>query len=213
MDQPWEHPEWYDLHDTAHSAGAVREPEHYNEFLLALLPLGESDHLIDMGTGTGKLARLIVSGYPGLGQITLVEPNERKLALALERVKAASGASTRVHALSESLGQGELDADGEANLVTTGSVLMPVLETMGGPLSEGFEWLRASLEEIRGQLKRGGWYYAVETLALPWVQGGLEDPVRRLHFQEFVGELDRAGFDAIECMYRFRDRIVIRARR
>ncbi len=46
MDQPWEHPDWYDLHDTAWSAGSEREPEHYRELMLALPPLDRDDHLI-----------------------------------------------------------------------------------------------------------------------------------------------------------------------
>ena len=36
MDAPWEHPDWYDLHDTAWGAGSEREPEHYRELGLAL---------------------------------------------------------------------------------------------------------------------------------------------------------------------------------
>jgi len=29
MGPPWEHPDGYDLHDTAFTAGSEREPEHY----------------------------------------------------------------------------------------------------------------------------------------------------------------------------------------
>ena len=34
--EPWEHPDWYDLHDTTWTAGPEREPEHYRELVLAL---------------------------------------------------------------------------------------------------------------------------------------------------------------------------------
>jgi 16S rRNA G527 N7-methylase RsmG len=67
------------LHDTAFTADSEREPEHYRELLLALPPLGETDHLADIGAGTGKLSHLIARGYPELGRVTLIEPNEVKL--------------------------------------------------------------------------------------------------------------------------------------
>ena len=40
LQQPWEHPDWYDLHDNTAIAGPEREPEHYREFVLTLPPLG-----------------------------------------------------------------------------------------------------------------------------------------------------------------------------
>jgi len=89
MEPPWEHPDWYDLHDTAFTAGSEREPEHYRELLLALPPLGESDHLVDIGAGTGKLSHLIARGYPELGRVTLIEPNEVKLRRARARLAEA----------------------------------------------------------------------------------------------------------------------------
>ena len=90
MDAPWEHPDWYDLHDTTWTAGPEREPEHYRELLLSLPPLGSADHLLDIGAGTGKLACLVARGYPELGRVTLLEPNEPKLERAAARVIMAS---------------------------------------------------------------------------------------------------------------------------
>jgi hypothetical protein len=29
---PWEHPDWYDIHDTTWTAGPEREPEHYRSW-------------------------------------------------------------------------------------------------------------------------------------------------------------------------------------
>ena len=87
MDPPWEHPDWYDLHDTAWTAGSEREPEHYRELVLALPPLGREDHLVDVGAGTGKLAALIARGYPRLGRVTLLEPNADKAERAVARVR------------------------------------------------------------------------------------------------------------------------------
>ena len=37
-EEPWEHPDWYDLHDTTWTAGPEREPEHYRELVLGLPP-------------------------------------------------------------------------------------------------------------------------------------------------------------------------------
>jgi hypothetical protein len=53
----------------------------------------------------------------------------------------------------------------------------------------------------------------VETLAAPWARGGPSDPVRRLAMPELTDEIARAGFDAVECAYRFRDRVIVKARR
>ena len=49
MRGPWEHPDWYDLHDTTWTAGPEREPEHYRETVSALPPLDKDDHLVDVG--------------------------------------------------------------------------------------------------------------------------------------------------------------------
>jgi hypothetical protein len=59
---PWEHPDWYDIHDTTWTAGPEREPEHYRELVIALPPLDVDDHLLDAGCGTGKLAALVARG-------------------------------------------------------------------------------------------------------------------------------------------------------
>ena len=64
---PWEHPDWYDLHDTTWTAGPEREPEHYRELVLSLPALDAEDHVLDAGCGTGKLAALVARGYPRLG--------------------------------------------------------------------------------------------------------------------------------------------------
>src|SRR5215510_8186507 len=72
---PWDHPDWYDLHDTTWTAGPEREPEHYRELVIALPPVDAQDHLVDVGAGTGKLSGLIARGYPKLGRVTLIEPN------------------------------------------------------------------------------------------------------------------------------------------
>ena len=59
----------------------------------------------------------------------------------------------------------------------------------------------------------GGWLYALETLGLPWATGGLDDPVRRLQMLEMIAAFEMAGFVRIECTYRFRDRVILRAHR
>jgi SAM-dependent methyltransferase len=211
MDKPWEHPDWYDLHDTAWSAGSEREPEHYRELMLALPPLDRDDHLIDVGAGTGKLAALIASSYPQLGQVTLIEPNSYKLERARERLtKILPNANIR--ALAAGVGEHQPLPQAEATFATVGSVLMPIMELRGGSLADGLTWLRCSLTEISAVLRPGGWLYTVETLAAPWAQGSLNDPVRRLHMLELTAEIAHAGFELVECVYRFRDRVALRAR-
>src|SRR5690242_13797711 len=78
-ENPWDDPNWYDLHDREWTAGSEKEPEHYHEFLVGLPPLDHEDHLVDAGCGTGKLSALIADGYPEIGLVTLIEPNQRKL--------------------------------------------------------------------------------------------------------------------------------------
>lgn len=212
MDKPWEHADWYDLHDTTWTAGSEREPEHYRETLLALPPLDADDHLIDVGAGTGKLSALIANGYPRLGRVTLIEPNTDKLERAEAKLKKSLPES-KIETLASALGVGHILPEREATLVTVGSVLMPVMELRGGTLSDGLAWLRRSLEEIHAMLQPGGWGYLIETLAAPWAGGSLDDPVRRLNMLEFVSEITQAGFERVECVYRFRDRVAIRGQR
>ncbi len=209
MDAPWEHPDWYDLHDTTCTAGPEREPEHYRECVLALPPLDRDDHLIDVGAGTGKLACLIAGGYPCLGRVTLIEPNRTKLERAESRLRDILP-DAKITALCAALGEGDELPQREASLVTVGSVLMPMLELRTGPHAEGLDWLRAALRELALMLRPGGRLFDVETLAPPWASGGPDDPVRRLHMLEMMSELERCGLAALECVYRFRDRVILR---
>jgi SAM-dependent methyltransferase len=212
MDAPWEHPDWYDLHDTTWTAGPEREPEHYREAVIALPPLDRDDHLVDLGAGTGKLAGLIARSYPGLGRLTLVEPNARKAARAVARLREVLP-SAEIVCVAYGLGEGRALDVREATVATLGSVFMPIMELRGGSLADGLRWLRDSLGEIRAMLRPGGWLYDLETLAAPWALGGLGDPVRRLTLPELSAEIVAAGFEAAECAYRFRDRVTLRARR
>ena len=120
--------------------------------------------------------------------------------------------SARIEALAAALGERTDLPHAGATVVTLGSVLMPVMELRGGSLADGLAWLRSSLAELRAMLAPGGWLYAVETLAAPWARGGPADPVRRLTMTELSAELARAGLDDVECVYRFRDRIIAKGR-
>src|SRR5262245_30133701 len=211
MDAPWEHPDWYDLHDTTWTAGPEREPEHYRETVIALPPLDRDDHLVDLGAGTGKLAGLIARSYPGLGRLTLVEPNARKAARAVARLREALPRA-EIIGVTHGLGEGRALGVHEATVATVGSVFMPIMELRGGSLADGLRWLRASLGEIRAMLRPGAWLYALETLAAPWARGGPGDPVRRLTMPDLSAEIAAAGFESVECVYRFRDRVTLRAR-
>jgi SAM-dependent methyltransferase len=209
---PWEHPDWYDLHDTTWTAGPEREPEHYRELVIALPPLDAGDHLADVGAGTGKLAALVARGYPRLGRVTLVEPNRAKLERAAARLRELLPGA-RVEAVAAGIGDGAAPPVRDATLVTVGSVLMPIMELRGGTLAAALAWLRAALAEAAAMLAPGGLLYDVETLAAPWARGGPGDPVRRLTLPELADELARAGLERVECAYRFRDRVILRARR
>ncbi|MGH2967175.1 MAG: hypothetical protein ACRDMH_17590 [Solirubrobacterales bacterium] len=211
-ESPWDHPDWYDLHDTAFTAGSEREPEHYRELILGLPPLGIDDHLVDVGAGTGKVAGFVAAAYPRLGAVTLVEPNATKLERAVERLEAELP-SAAVLGIAAGIGVGDALPNAVGTVATIGSVLMPNLEQRSGTLATGLAWLRAALGDVREMLAPSGWVYDAETLAAPWVRSGPEDPVRRLTMPELLAEFERAGFEAIECTYRFRDRVVIRARR
>jgi SAM-dependent methyltransferase len=209
--EPWEHPDWYDLHDTTWTAGPEREPEHYRELVLSLPPLDVTDHLIDVGAGTGKLAGLVARGYPRLGHVTLIEPNRDKLERARGRLEELLPGA-RIETIAAGLGQDRDLPRERATLVTLGSVLMPTMELRGGSLGDGLAWLRAALAELSAMLVPGAWLHAVETLAAPWARGGPTDPVRRLTMGELTAELGRSGLDDVECVYRFRDRIILRGR-
>lgn len=212
MGNPWEHPDWYDQHDTAHTAGSEREPEHYRELVVALPPLDRDDHLVDVGAGTGKLAGLIAAAYPRLGRVTLIDPNAAKLERAHDRLKRAlPGAEIRT--IAAPLGEGRPLPREEATLVCVGSVFMPVLLLRGGPLADGVAWLERSLEEIVTMLRPGGWAYALETVAPFWVEATAGEGARRLTGPEFFAKLTSCGLASCECTYRFRDRVTLRGRR
>jgi SAM-dependent methyltransferase len=212
MKPPWDHPDWYDLHDTTWTAGPEREPEHYRETVIALPPLDRDDHLVDVGAGTGKLALLVARAYPRLGRVTLLDPNADKLARAETRLREALP-SAKVETLRFGLGQGARLPAADATLVTIGSVLMPAMELGGGTLADGLTWLRSALMEVLALLRPGASLFDVETVAAPWAAGGPGDPVRRLAFTELVQEFEAAGFRTPQCVYRFRDRVVLRAER
>jgi hypothetical protein len=209
LEGPWGHPDWYDLHETTWTAGPEREPEHYRELVLALPPLDCEDHLMDLGTGTGKLACLIGRAYPRLGQVSLVEPNERKLERALERVEETLP-SAEIWAFPLAIGRGQLLPDYSATVVTVGSVFMPQMELWSGSLASALEWLRSSLDQIADLIRSDGSFFAVETLAPPWLEGTLDGPSRRLGMSEFTRELSRR-FGSVECVYRFRDRVILKS--
>lgn len=208
-EEPWEHPDWYDLHDTAWTAGPEREPEHYRELVIALPPLDEGDHLLDVGAGTGKLACSIGRAYPRLAQVSLVEPNERKLERAVHRVKEALP-HAQVRAFPLAIGGDEPLPDLQATVVTVGSVFMPTMELWSGSLASAIEWLRKSFEQIATLNRRDGAFFDAETLAPPWLHGNLDGPSRRLRMDELTQELFRA-FATVECVYRFRDRVILKA--
>lgn len=209
MANPWDHPDWYDLHDTTWTAGPEREPEHYRELVIALPPLDVQDHLVDVGAGTGKLSGLIARGYPKLGRVTLVEPNRDKLDRAQRRLREILREAEINHVLA-GVGEGAQLPRGIATVAVVGSVLMPVMELRGGSLRDGLAWLRASMQELRTMVGPEGWLFDLETLAAPWARGSEDDPVRRLTMAELTGEFVRAGFRNVECVYRFRDRVIVK---
>jgi SAM-dependent methyltransferase len=208
----WEHPDWYDVHDNTFMAGPDREPEHYREFVISLPPIGAADHVADVGAGTGKLSALLADAYPDVGKVTLIEPNERKLARARGRLEKRLGAERELAVLAL-LGEGAELAAKEATLAIVGSVLMPVLLGRGGTLRDGRAWVVRALGEIRSLLRPGGWLFDVETMAMPWDVGAGDGPVRRLTPLELLAALDAAGFESAEYVYRFRDRVVLKAQR
>ncbi len=145
-EEPWEHPDWYDLHDTTWTAGPEREPEHYRELVIALPPLDYEDHLVDLGAGTGKIACAIGRAYPRLGRVSLVEPNEKKLERAVERVRETLP-NAEIRGYPIALGFDGTLPDLDASVVTVGSVFMPVMELWSGSLGSALDWLKASLEQ------------------------------------------------------------------
>jgi SAM-dependent methyltransferase len=208
-DEPWEHPDWYDLHDTTWTAGPEREPEHYRELVISLPPLDYEDHLVDVGAGTGKIACAVARAYPRLGRVSLVEPNEKKLERAVERVREAlPNAEIRAYPLA--LGFDGTLPELEASVVTVGSVFMPAMELWSGSLASALDWLRNSLEHVARALRRDGAVFDVETLGPPWLRGNLDGPSRRLRMSELTEELLRK-FVTVECVYRFRDRVILKA--
>ena len=196
MSELWDHPDWYDLHDAAHSAGSEREPEHYRELILALPALGPEDHLLDAGAGTGKLALMIANAYPGLGRLTLLEPNVAKLERARQRLTSHNPQLLAIPL--EELDPG-VDLAGGVSVLTLGSVLMPTMEYLA---AAGQNWLDEVLGRMVRVLKPGGRLFALETVRLHGTPG-------RLTLLELTDRFSRAGLRSVETLYRFRDRVIL----
>jgi len=207
----WDHPDWYDCHDNTAVAGPDREPEHYREFLIALPPIDAGDHVVDVGAGTGKLSTMVATAYPRVGRITLLEPNQAKLDRAHARL--ATHVGDRVTVGPVPIGEGRPPAVHEATLAIIGSVLMPVSVARGGSLADARAWIQRALAETLAMLRPGGWLYDVETVAMPWDVGASDESLRRLTLPELTEAMETAGFERVECVFRFRDRVVIRASR
>jgi SAM-dependent methyltransferase len=207
----WDHPDWYDSHDNAAVAGPDREPEHYREFLIALPPIDTRDHVVDVGAGTGKLATMVAAAYPSVGRVTLLEPNQAKLDRARARLAARIGDRVTVGAVP--IGEGRPPAVHDATLAIIGSVLMPVSVAHGGSLADARAWIQRALAETLVMLRPGGWLYDVETVAMPWDVGPSDETLRRLTLPELTAAIESAGFEHVECVFRFRDRVVVRASR
>jgi hypothetical protein len=60
-------------------------------------------------------------------------------------------------------------------------------------------------------LRPGGRLYDLETVAMPWDVGPEDERARRLTLPELTDAIEQAGFAAVECVHRFRDRVVVRA--
>jgi len=117
----------------------------------ALPPLDRHDHLVDAGAGTEKLACLIARSYPDLGHVTLIEPNDRKVAGAKTRLSEIIPGD-RIQALPQGLGEGTALPRLRATVATVGSVLMPIMESRGGSLADGLRVLRRSLKQLAAML-------------------------------------------------------------
>ena len=165
---------------------------------------------MDVGCGTGKAATQIARAYPGLGRVSLVEPTVAKLERAEARVREALPRAV-VQSLSAGVGDGIRGLPSEATIVVATSVLMPTMEYRGGTFADGVDWVLDALSELHGMLAQGGLLYVLETLPPPWTVADVEGPVRRLAFGEFEAALEEAGFVDVECVYRFRDRVVFQA--
>ena len=164
---------------------------------------------MDLGAGTGKIARAVGRAYPRLGRVSLVEPNEKKLERAVERVRETLP-NAEIRAYPIALGFDGRLPELDASAVTVGSVFMPVMDLWSGSLGSALDWLKATIEQTSRILRRDGSLFDVETLGPPWLRGNLDGPSRRLRMSELTEELFRR-FAAVECVYRFRDRVILRA--
>ena len=76
--------------------------------------------------------------------------------------------------------------------------------------AEGVDWIDRALSEAAGLLHPGGWVYVLETLGNAFVRPATDGPARRLLLPELVDRCTAAGLTEVECVYRFRDRVIVR---
>src|SRR6266404_5339368 len=117
-------------------------------------------------------------GYPELGRVTLIEPNEVKLRRARARLAEALPRA-RIDMLAMSAGQGSLPPARDARVAVIGSVLMPALELGDMTYAAGIAWVDRALREVVALLQPGGWLYDLETLAGVFAAPTMEGRARR----------------------------------
>ena len=107
-------------------------------------------------------------------------------------------------------GQGSLPPARDARVAVFGSVLMPALEFGDMTYAAGIAWVDRALREVVALLQPGGWLYDLETLAGVFAAPTMEGRARRLFLLELTDSFQRAGLRDVECVYRFRDRAIVR---
>ncbi len=88
---------------------------------------------------------------------------------------------------------------------------MPMMELWGGSLASALDWLRRSLEQIVSLLRPETALYDLENSAPLWLCVNPDGPSQRFHMSELASELS-SQLDAVECVYRFRDRVILKGR-
>ena len=206
----WTDPDWYDAHDAAWTAGVDRDPEQLRELVLSLPPLGPDDVLVDVGCGTGKASLAIAQAYPRLGAVHLLEPLEPLLARAHTKLTRALPDAT-LHTSTQPVGHDAPDLPRGASLVVAADALLFSTEARGGTLAQGLEFALGALEELHDMLRPGGTLRILDTVSPSWDTLDLDAPFRRPTTLALCDLLDDAGFQDVEVVYRFRDRLVLSA--
>ncbi|TME81319.1 MAG: class I SAM-dependent methyltransferase [Chloroflexi bacterium] len=180
MAHNWQDPAFAEAWDARHLSGNPARAEHLS-LLLAILEQVESGWILDLGTGSGLVARMLLDQKPQ-ARVFGLDSSTAMLGIAKDRLEQYGD---RVR-----LAEGDLTALDRVDAPAGCSAAIAVQSLHH--LEEAP--YRAAVRWTFDHLAPGGWFFIIDRLAVPeWLQGNGDRP---LPVQGILRLLEEAGFQS-----------------